>query len=117
MLIKDQHCLELIHDAIERILEYSSGFDSADAFNDDYRSFGATMMNFIVIGEMVDKLSEDFKIIHNRIEWSKIKDFRNIVAHDYFGLLGPPRYIFSSLPFLNRKPEIRNQQSHRFGFG
>ena len=86
MLIKDQHCLESILDAIERILEYSGGFDSADAFNDDYRSFDAAMMNFIVIGEMVDKLSEDFKIIHIRIEWSKIKDFRNIVAHDYFGI-------------------------------
>ena len=50
MLIKDQHCLESILDAIERILEYSSEFESADAFNNDYKSFDATMMNFIVIG-------------------------------------------------------------------
>jgi uncharacterized protein with HEPN domain len=44
------------------------------------------MMNFVVIGEMVDKLSTDFKRDHTNIEWIKIKGFRNIVAHDYFGI-------------------------------
>jgi uncharacterized protein with HEPN domain len=44
------------------------------------------MMNFVVIGEMVNKLSDDFKIVHPELEWNKIKGFRNIVAHDYFGI-------------------------------
>jgi uncharacterized protein with HEPN domain len=42
------------------------------------------MMNFVVIGEMVDKLSDDFKVNNPKIEWVKIKGFRNLVAHDYF---------------------------------
>jgi uncharacterized protein with HEPN domain len=86
MLIKDHHCLESIIEAIDRIIEYTSEFDSADEFNNDYRNFDATMMNFVVIGEMTDKLSEDFKQDHDIIEWVKIKGFRNIVAHDYFGI-------------------------------
>lgn len=86
MLIKDKHCLESIIEATDRVLEYTSGFESADELNEDYRNFDATMMNFIVIGEMVDKLSEDFKNHHSDIEWHKIKGFRNIVAHDYFGI-------------------------------
>lgn len=86
MLIKDRHSLESIIDAIDRISEYTSGFTYADDFNNDNRSFDATMMNFVVIGEMVDKLSDIFKTKHNSIEWTKIKDFRNIVAHDYFGI-------------------------------
>jgi uncharacterized protein with HEPN domain len=86
MLNKDTYCLETINEAIERINEYTSGFTSADEFNNDYRNFDATMMNFVVIGEMVEKLSEDFKKKHNHIEWIKIKGFRNIVAHDYFGI-------------------------------
>jgi uncharacterized protein with HEPN domain len=86
MLIKDQHCLESIIEAIDRIIEYTSGFNSADDFNDDYRNFDATMMNFVVIGEMVEKISDDFKKKHSSIEWIKIKGFRNIVAHDYFGI-------------------------------
>jgi uncharacterized protein with HEPN domain len=86
MLIKDQHCIESMLDAIDRIREYTGDFSTADEFNEDYRSFDATMMNFVIIGEMVDKLSENFKTKHKSIEWLKIKDFRNIVAHDYFGI-------------------------------
>ena len=86
MLTKDQHCIESILEAIDKILEYTSGFDNADEFNEDYRNFDATMMNFVVIGEMIEKLSEDFKNTNPAIEWQKIKGFRNIVAHDYFGI-------------------------------
>jgi uncharacterized protein with HEPN domain len=86
MPTKDHHCLESIIEASDRIIEYTSGIHSADDFNNDYRNFDATMMNFVVIGEMVDKLSDDFKKKHDKIEWIKIKGFRNIVAHDYFGI-------------------------------
>lgn len=86
MQTKDQFCLESILESVNRIIEYTSGFDSADDFYNDYRNFDATMMNFVVIGEMVDKLSDNFKRDHNNIEWIKIKGFRNIVAHDYFGI-------------------------------
>ena len=86
MLTKDQHCIESILEAIDKILEYTSGFDNADEFNEDYRNFDATMMNFVVIGEMIEKISEDFKNTNPAIEWQKIKGFRNIVAHDYFGI-------------------------------
>ncbi len=45
------------------------------------------MMNFIVIGEMVDKLSDDIlKETSGKIDWFKVKGFRNIVAHNYFGI-------------------------------
>ncbi|MDO9340322.1 MAG: hypothetical protein Q7T72_07335 [Bacteroidales bacterium] len=44
MPTKDHHCLESIIEAIDRIIEYTSGFDSADDFNNDYRNFDATMM-------------------------------------------------------------------------
>jgi uncharacterized protein with HEPN domain len=86
MLTKDHHCLESIIEASDRIIEYTSGINSADDFNNDYRNFDATMMNFVVIGEMVDKLSDDFKKKNDKVEWIKIKGFRNIVAHDYFGI-------------------------------
>ena len=86
MLAKDKYSLESIIESIDRILEYTSGLKSADELNADYRNFDATMMNFVVIGEMVDKLSEDFKKHYPDIEWQKIKGFRNIVAHDYFGI-------------------------------
>ena len=69
MRTKDQHCLEAIIEAIDKILEYTSGFELPDDFNNDRLIFDATMMNFVVIGEMVDKLSEDFKNTYSSVEW------------------------------------------------
>lgn len=86
MLTKDQYFIESIIEAIDRIIEYTAKIKSADDFNNDYRNFDATMMNFVVIGEMVDKISDELKSKHPEIEWIKIKGFRNIVAHDYFGI-------------------------------
>ena len=44
-------------------------------------------MNFIVIGEMTSKLSETFiQDTSELIDWYKIKGFRNILAHNYFGV-------------------------------
>lgn len=86
MLSKDKYCLIAIVEAIDRILEYSSCFENADDFIEDSRNFDASMMNFIVIGEMVEKLSKDFKEKYSQVDWRNIKGFRNIVAHDYFGI-------------------------------
>jgi len=43
-------------------------------------------MNFVIVGEMVSKLSDEFKNTHTNIDWYRIKDLRNLVAHDYFGI-------------------------------
>jgi uncharacterized protein with HEPN domain len=86
MQIKDRHSLESIIDAIERIFDYTKDIRSADDLFANNIAFDATMMNFIVIGEMVAKLTEEFKENYQEIEWNKIKGFRNIVAHDYFGI-------------------------------
>jgi uncharacterized protein with HEPN domain len=39
MQTKDQHCLKAIIEAIDRIFEYTSGFESADDFNNDHLNF------------------------------------------------------------------------------
>ena len=44
------------------------------------------LINFVIIGEAVSRLTEKFKQKENQIPWLKIKAFRNIVAHDYFGI-------------------------------
>ncbi len=43
-------------------------------------------MNFIILGECVGKLSDIFKEQNPKIEWRKVYAFRNIIAHDYFGI-------------------------------
>ncbi len=86
MLIKDQDSLLNMVDAAEKIEQYCSGINNADELFKDSKTFDAILMNFIVIGEMATKLSEDFRNTNSEIEWWKIKSLRNIVAHDYFGV-------------------------------
>lgn len=75
-----------ILEAIEKIERYTSIYKSADEFYHDERDFDATMMQFVIIGEMISKLDDNFKDEYSFVPWQKIKDFRNIVAHNYFGI-------------------------------
>lgn len=84
---KDFSCLLSILDAIDKIEKYTANLKNADHFYAETQSFDASMMNFIVIGEMAEKISDNFKEqTKNKIDWFKIKSFRNIVAHNYFGI-------------------------------
>ena len=78
--------LEALLESIEKIKLYSKDFLNADEFYHEPKSFDATMMQFILIGEVISRIDIDFKNKYNHIPWQKIKDFRNIIAHDYFGI-------------------------------
>jgi uncharacterized protein with HEPN domain len=75
-----------LQEAIDKIKLYSEDFTNSDDFYHAQKSFDASMMQFIVIGEVIARLDSDFKKNHDEIPWQKIKDFRNIIAHDYFGI-------------------------------
>jgi uncharacterized protein with HEPN domain len=84
---KDFYYIQNMLDAIAKINAYTSVFKSADEFYEASQAFDATLMNFIVIGEMADKLSEELKdTTGSRLDWIRIRGFRNILAHNYFGV-------------------------------
>lgn len=83
---KDDANLLGILDAIRKINIYVRGLESPDDYFKTSVVFDATLMNFILIGEMVDRLSDGLKENNPAIDWQKIKDFRNLVAHDYLGI-------------------------------
>ena len=84
---KDFACILSILESINKIQDYTKPYDNPDDFYNDTKSFDAVMMNFIVIGEMADKLSNEFiDNTYDKINWLKVKGFRNIVAHNYFGI-------------------------------
>ena len=80
--------LDDILEAIDRIREYVQGMD-AEAFSSDRKTQDAVIRNLEVIGEASRNLSEELKARSNEIEWSKIIGFRNILAHEYFGVSVP----------------------------
>ena len=75
-----------ILDSIDKILLYAKSSSNADSFYHDTKSFDACMIHFINIGEMIDRLPADTKSLHSHIPWRNIKDFRNLVTHNYFGI-------------------------------
>jgi len=83
---KDIGNLAAILDSAEKILNYVDDLDSADELFEDSRTFDAVLMNFINIGEAVGRLTDGFKNRYTGLPWSQIKKFRNIVAHNYFGV-------------------------------
>lgn len=78
--------LKTIVEPIDKIDLYSHSNNTADDFYHDTKSFDATMIHFINIGEMIDRLSINIKDANPIIPWREIKDFRNLVSHNYFGI-------------------------------
>lgn len=73
-------------ETIEKIIRYTSNYHTAEELYQNDRDFDAAMMNFIVIGEEVGKLTDDLKTKTSQINWEKIYSLRNIIAHHYFGI-------------------------------
>jgi uncharacterized protein with HEPN domain len=86
MLNKDYYILLSMLETIEKILKYTSDYQSAEELYQNDRDFDAAMMNFIIIGEEVGKLTDEMKIKNQQINWLKIYSLRNIIAHHYFGI-------------------------------
>lgn len=83
---KDKANLLAILDCCTKIQKFTSDITDADAFFVDEKTFDAVLMNFVIIGESVARLTEDFKETEPQIPWIQIKGFRNMVAHEYFGV-------------------------------
>jgi len=74
-----------IKEAIEAIYSYVDGISRED-FKLDRMRFSAVIREFEVIGEAVGKLNDEVKKNYPDIHWQDIKDFRNMLIHEYFGV-------------------------------
>ena len=54
-----------------------------DIFANDFIAKNAISMCVLQIGELVGKLSDEFKLKNNKMPWREIKAMRNIAAHNY----------------------------------
>jgi uncharacterized protein with HEPN domain len=72
-------------DSIAAIKGFISGLDYS-AFLGDRKTYSATVRELEVIGEASGKISDTLKAQHPDIDWRTIKDFRNVLAHEYFNI-------------------------------
>ena len=77
--------LEDIKESIENIISFTNEL-SFDLYCSDIKKVHAVQHNFMIIGEDVARIPDYYKLQHEQIGWRQIKDFRNIIVHDYFGI-------------------------------
>lgn len=56
------------------------------AFSNDRKTSSATIRELEVIGEAVGKVSVELKTKYPEINWRDMKDLRNLLIHEYFGI-------------------------------
>ena len=78
-------------DIVEHILRYCNQVETAhqdfgrsnDRFVESTTYQNAISMCILQIGELVGRLTDDFKTSNEDIPWHKIRGMRNYVAHEY----------------------------------
>ncbi len=101
-----------IFEAGEAIQGYLEGV-SFEQFRTDRMRQSAVIREFEIIGEAVGKLPDKLKQSAPSVAWQDIKDFRNLLAHEYFGI--DLEIVWSviqdELPELIRQVELLRQAS------
>ena len=77
--------LQDIQTAICNILEFTKDY-TFENYETDLKTRYAVERNFEIIGEAVAQIPDIYKEIHPQVEWRIIKDFRNFIIHEYFGI-------------------------------
>jgi uncharacterized protein with HEPN domain len=77
--------LEDIQTAIVKIEKYTEGL-SLEGFCNFEMAVDAVLRNLEVIGEAVKNIPEGVKNRYREVEWKEAVGFRNVLAHDYFGI-------------------------------
>lgn len=79
---------------IQDILESSEAIKSYikdltfEEFMSDRKTYSATIREYIIIGEAVSSLIELLEKNFPHYPWRMVKDFRNFIVHEYFGIDG-----------------------------
>ena len=83
--------IEDILESIEDIENFISGMNFKE-FEDDKKTYKAVIRSLEVIGEASHHLPDEIKSKHPEVPWRKMKDFRNVLIHEYFGV-DPKHYL------------------------
>ena len=86
--MSERSMLLYLHDILDAgtaIQTYLEGC-AFDIFVQDRMRQSAVIREFEIIGEAVGKLPGGMKELCPDVPWQDIKDFRNLLAHEYFGV-------------------------------
>jgi len=99
--------LQDIVESVDLILTYITDKSEFDFIN-NLMLQDAVIRRFEIIGEAASKISESIKKGHPEIQWKLMKEMRNKLIHEYFGISASTIYstIQIDLPVL--KVQLEN---------
>jgi uncharacterized protein with HEPN domain len=71
--------------ACKKVLRFTRGVTFKEFTHDDEK-YDAVLRNLEVIGEAVKHIPGGMREQYPQVKWRKIAGFRDIVAHEYFGI-------------------------------
>jgi uncharacterized protein with HEPN domain len=77
--------LEDVLTCTNKILKYVGDSSFEEVMNDEMR-LEAIERNFMIMGEATRNIPQGIKEKYSFVEWQKVADFRNVLAHEYFGI-------------------------------
>lgn len=82
----DKYYIEKIISSIDTIISVSKGKTIEDLEN-DLALNNIVLFQFMLISENCGRLSENTRKQNSNISWSIIKGFRNVIVHNYDGVV------------------------------
>jgi len=93
-----------IVEAADYVAEFIRGIDF-QKFQKSELIRSAVVQKLATIGEAASRVSENLRNAHPEIPWPRIKAFRNILIHGYFGIEW--EIVWNAA--VHRCPELRNR--------
>ena len=86
--MSDRDALLFVRDILESISAIESFLEGVtrEEFAADRKTFSATIRELEIIGEASGKIPDHIKSKYPDVPWRMLKDFRNVLAHHYFGI-------------------------------
>lgn len=86
--MSNRNSLLYIEDILESINAIDSYIQNMDyeSFLNDRKTYSATIREFIIIGEAISKIITILEKKYPKYQWRLLKDFRNFIVHEYFGV-------------------------------
>ena len=92
-----------ILESIDAINSYLQNMDY-ETFFKDRKTYSATIREFIIIGEAIGKIIDILEQNYPSYDWRILKDFRNFIVHEYFGV--NPQIVYDAA--TQESDELKN---------
>ena len=86
--MSERNSLFYLQDMLESIAAIESFLlgINRESFAQDRKTYSATIRELEIIGEASGNVPEAIQNLNPDIPWRTLKDFRNVLAHHYFGV-------------------------------